>query len=429
MGFKGKGINFLELEDSEHGESVVDMFSLVAPESKTFLHGYNLQSKGNECLYFNVIVDGKPIDLKEFVIENNIHIIGLSVSSESEGMPRPAEEYLKSLGVVLVGAAGNNDLQGVTGKFERVGINIGAIKLIKGNVMVENYSATGEDSLHFTTLHGELNGTSFAQPVFSGLCALIMQRYGLKTHEQIFDIMKSICMDIGNDGYDTTFGWGCPILPMNIKDLENKKHTGRLGHLDKVYVSKGLVPKGTKFARMGNTGMSTAPHLDLAFIRGEYDYFTYLGIENGKFIPYEDLLYVFITNELFKISHVITTTYKEKGYKKLYGNDLYEHYGVDVVPSNRLTSTNNFDLYAPFDFEIKDIGYNNTLGNYLIIGVDEDMAKFKDVEESRWSYKAIDYVTDKGYMKGFPDGTFKPSEPLTREQMAQVLYNMENQQG
>jgi hypothetical protein len=27
-------------------------------------------------------------------------------------------------------------------------------------------------------------------------------------------------------------------------------------------------------------------------------------------------------------------------------------------------------------------------------------------------------------MKGFPDGTFKPNEPLTREQMAQVLYNL-----
>jgi hypothetical protein len=52
--------------------------------------------------------------------------------------------------------------------------------------------------------------------------------------------------------------------------------------------------------------------------------------------------------------------------------------------------------------------------------------RFKDVEESRWSFKAIDYVTDKGYMKGFPDGTFKPGEPLTREQMAQVLYNLEN---
>ena len=55
--------------------------------------------------------------------------------------------------------------------------------------------------------------------------------------------------------------------------------------------------------------------------------------------------------------------------------------------------------------------------------------KFQDVEETRWSYKAIDYVTDKGYMGGFPDGTFKPSEPLTREQMAQVLYNKDKAEG
>jgi hypothetical protein len=418
MGFKGKGINFLELEDSEHGENVVDIFSLVAPEAKTFLHGYNLQSKGNECLYFNVIVDGKPIDLKEFVIENNIHIIGLSVSSESEGMPRPAEEYLKSLGVVLVGAAGNNDLQGVTGKFERVGINIGAIKLIKGNVMVESYSAMGEDSLHFTTLHGELNGTSFAQPVFSGMVALIMQRYGLKTQEEVIEIMKSISVDYGVEGYDTSFGWGVPRLPEKINDLESTKLTGRLGHLEKVYVTSGKVKRGQKIARMGNTGQSNGSHLDLAFIYGEHDFFTYLQIEKGEFIPCEKILYDFISNDLFKIEPFITTTYKEEGYKITYANGLYEHYGVDVVPINRKQTTDNFDIYAPFDLEIKKVGYNSSLGNYMIIGV--DMMIFKDIE-NHWAKASIEKAIKKGIVNGYEDGTFRPDKTPTRAELMVIL--------
>jgi N-acetylmuramoyl-L-alanine amidase CwlA len=50
--------------------------------------------------------------------------------------------------------------------------------------------------------------------------------------------------------------------------------------------------------------------------------------------------------------------------------------------------------------------------------------KFKDVPTDKWSFEAIDFVSDLGLMKGFPDGTFKPNEPLTREQMAQVLYNL-----
>lgn len=48
---------------------------------------------------------------------------------------------------------------------------------------------------------------------------------------------------------------------------------------------------------------------------------------------------------------------------------------------------------------------------------------FKDVEEGRWSEEAIKWAVDNGLMNGFPDGTFKPGEPLTREQEAQILYN------
>lgn len=47
---------------------------------------------------------------------------------------------------------------------------------------------------------------------------------------------------------------------------------------------------------------------------------------------------------------------------------------------------------------------------------------FKDVDLSRWSYKAIKAVVEAGLMGGFPDGTFRPADPLTREQLASVLH-------
>lgn len=48
---------------------------------------------------------------------------------------------------------------------------------------------------------------------------------------------------------------------------------------------------------------------------------------------------------------------------------------------------------------------------------------FKDVEKDRWSKPAIDYLVSRGELKGFEDGTFRPSEPMTREQYAQARYN------
>ena len=53
------------------------------------------------------------------------------------------------------------------------------------------------------------------------------------------------------------------------------------------------------------------------------------------------------------------------------------------------------------------------------------MKKFKDVPENAWYSEAIKYVVEKGYMQGVSETEFKPESPLTRAQLAQVLYNID----
>lgn len=53
----------------------------------------------------------------------------------------------------------------------------------------------------------------------------------------------------------------------------------------------------------------------------------------------------------------------------------------------------------------------------------EDESMFKDVKETDWFHKAVKWAKDKGILKGYPDGTFKPNEPLTRAEYAQAEYN------
>lgn len=43
-----------------------------------------------------------------------------------------------------------------------------------------------------------------------------------------------------------------------------------------------------------------------------------------------------------------------------------------------------------------------------------------------WSKNAIDFVTKKGIMQGYDDGSFKPNKPVTRAELAQVIYNVMN---
>lgn len=54
----------------------------------------------------------------------------------------------------------------------------------------------------------------------------------------------------------------------------------------------------------------------------------------------------------------------------------------------------------------------------------EKKTDFVDVEAGRWSEEAIAYCVKEGIMRGMGDGKFAPTQPLTREQAAQMFYNV-----
>lgn len=67
----------------------------------------------------------------------------------------------------------------------------------------------------------------------------------------------------------------------------------------------------------------------------------------------------------------------------------------------------------------------NKMNNFT----EEADVEFKDVTKSHWAYNEIRKAVKAGYASGFPDGTFKPGAPVTREQAAAIissLYEFEN---
>lgn len=49
-------------------------------------------------------------------------------------------------------------------------------------------------------------------------------------------------------------------------------------------------------------------------------------------------------------------------------------------------------------------------------------ARFNDVESSYWANQYVQSLTDANIINGFPDGTFRPNEQMTRAQFASILY-------
>ena len=50
---------------------------------------------------------------------------------------------------------------------------------------------------------------------------------------------------------------------------------------------------------------------------------------------------------------------------------------------------------------------------------------FTDVSEDDWFYEAVRFVHERGLMNGYEDGRFGPNDTLSRAQLAQILFNKE----
>lgn len=53
-----------------------------------------------------------------------------------------------------------------------------------------------------------------------------------------------------------------------------------------------------------------------------------------------------------------------------------------------------------------------------------DESNFEDIASTRWSREAIENMSQQGIFKGFKDNTFRPTEKMTRAQMASILNRM-----
>lgn len=92
------------------------------------------------------------------------------------------------------------------------------------------------------------------------------------------------------------------------------------------------------------------------------------------------------------------------------GNSTGAHTHLELRPAG--TTYDSLDI-AEFT------GIPNKIGTYEY-KEDNDM-KFKDVPDTHWAAKAIDELSEKGIIKGYEDGTFKPEQSVTRAEVAVMI--------
>lgn len=130
---------------------------------------------------------------------------------------------------------------------------------------------------------------------------------------------------------------------------------------------------------------------------------------------------------------------------------IYDNYGsYHAVIDKQSGNFQGYHFLCAYDYTddfkyvkcINSWGNYNDLGGHIMLNVNavtlteasawvdrnvEDeyrLFDFKDVEETRWSYKYIQSVAREHHMDGYEDNSFKPEKPLTRAEAARVFCSI-----
>ncbi len=104
-------------------------------------------------------------------------------------------------------------------------------------------------------------------------------------------------------------------------------------------------------------------------------------------------------------------------------NSWYKEY-VDYVVKNKIFEGTGKNKFSPND-SITRAQFVQVFAN--LEGVDTKnknvTTKFSDVTANKWFSPAVKWASENGVVNGYLDGTFKPNESITREQMCIMLVN------
>ncbi|OMP66695.1 S8 family serine peptidase [Domibacillus epiphyticus] len=171
-----------------------------------------------------------------FAVDHGADVINLSLGGF---MPAPVVEeaiqYANDAGVIVVSAAGNeaSDQYSYPASYPGV-ISVGNVNNAKRLSDSSNYGASVDvtapgENIYSTSYDSEggskyerLTGTSMASPMVAAAAGLLKSKYPDLTPFEIEYILEQTATDLGEKGYDLTYGNGL-INPLNALKFDMKK--------------------------------------------------------------------------------------------------------------------------------------------------------------------------------------------------------------
>lgn len=210
-----------------HGQKTTDVLHQVAFDSEIYILPSGFYSENGKA-------KGKFVEKTiPYIIKNNINFCCASLGGVNHDDYNKHVLKAQKHGTVFVASAGNEGDEGL-GSYAKsdIWISVGAVGYSnrRNKITTPSYSSIGKelDFVSFSGLHVHdardssrtfaESGTSFSQPLFSGMCALVQQFFlenaGRTLYQdELYQFGKDNSIDLGDKGHDIQYGHGLFILP------------------------------------------------------------------------------------------------------------------------------------------------------------------------------------------------------------------------
>ena len=360
----------------------------------------------------------------EWAIKNNIEILNMSITTDKDdpALKLMIEKAYQS-GMILVASAGNEEFGDLIDsvQFPAKYANVIAVSAITQNKTRVFQSSIGPEvelaapgnkirSTYPVLLdndgirdgYKELSGTSMAAPHVVGVIALLKERLPEISNTKMRAILANTAEDLGVKGRDKEFGYGLVRYPTSIEEIPIASH---YSERSKIVVELSNADRTTnRKLQAGDVEIKERePGVwELYRFKGDHKLtLSYQGV-NGK-----------VMTEQVNV-HVETAQYKDLNPNKWYiGQIAYLAYNEGI--HGYLDNT-----FRP-DARITRAEAVVLLGRMLGHNGEKRKSVFTDVNPNSFASGYIQSAVEADLVAGFTDGTFRPDEAVTRAEMTLLL--------
>jgi len=337
----------------------------------------------------------------EWAIQQEIDIINLSITTQYATSAFEAiltKAYDE--GMLLVGATGNKEDTTVEemdvlypAKYETV-IGVGSVR---EDLLLSDFSYTGssvefvapgENVLSTSILEEEpyvvQTGTSMATPVVTAVFSLYKEAFPTLTADELRQMAREAVKDLGEEGHDPIYGYGLIQPPSSwfIDINQDDWYADAINHL-----------RANEYV----AGFS------------DYRYLPKQSVTRGEVAA--------LLDRLLDIQATDTNAFTDVG------EDYFAKGAINALSAAGIIAGYDDQTFKPQQPITR--GEAATLFHRAFVLTGEQTVTYTDVlNEQAFYYTAVYNLGEAGVMNGYPDGTFKPQQSISRAEMATLLFQV-----